>query len=265
MALEEEKVFLVNTEGKKLCGLFHEPKKSNGTCVILCHGITSNKDECGVFIDVANELAERGFSTFRFDFTAHGESEGESKEVTLYTFVRDIESVVHFLKEEKHATSLATLSASFAGAPTLLYAGENPDLFQAIVLWNPRLDFETLFHPITEMGKKNWGQQVIDNASKTGFHEIQGDEGSFFISQKFVEDMQKYTPWQMLDRIASPVLIVHGDADTFVPYSDSVKYSKMFDLPLVTISGGEHGFIDNYTHELQATHATIDFFQKYLV
>jgi alpha/beta superfamily hydrolase len=53
----------------------------------------------------------------------------------------------------------------------------------------------------------------------------------------------KIEPWEKLKPLSIPMLFIHGDKDTYVPYSDSVKYSKMLhSARLVTIKDAEHGF-----------------------
>jgi hypothetical protein len=56
------------------------------------------------------------------------------------------------------------------------------------------------------------------------------------------------------------MLFIHRDADSYVPYSDSVKYSEIFkNSKLVTIKGGEHGFHDNKNKSEKADSETMKF------
>lgn len=49
--------------------------------------------------------------------------------------------------------------------------------------------------------------------------------------------------WPDLLKISVPVLIIHGDQDTYVPYEVSREASlKMKNCDFVTISGANHGF-----------------------
>ena len=59
-----------------LCGILTRPTKNTDKCIVLCHGITVDKDEGGIFTELARKLAEAGFTVFRFDFRGHEESEG---------------------------------------------------------------------------------------------------------------------------------------------------------------------------------------------
>lgn len=78
-----------------------------------------------------------------------------------------------------------------------------------------------------------------------------------------MNELKTLKPWEGLIDINTPILFIHGDKDSYIPYSDSVKYSKLFkNAKLVTIESGEHGFHDNPKHEEQADKATVEFFGR---
>eukprot|EP00249_Psilotum_nudum_P011409 c23154_g1_i4 orf=71-502(+) len=69
-----KKIALTNAAGEVLVGTLDD------TCsreiVILCHGFRSSKEFFGL-INVSAALCGLGLSTFRFDFSGNGESQGE--------------------------------------------------------------------------------------------------------------------------------------------------------------------------------------------
>jgi len=46
--------------------------------IIFAHGMTVDKDDEGIFVRAEKELNRLEFSTLRFDFRAHGKSQGNS-------------------------------------------------------------------------------------------------------------------------------------------------------------------------------------------
>jgi dipeptidyl aminopeptidase/acylaminoacyl peptidase len=58
---------------------------------------------------------------------------------------------------------------------------------------------------------------------------------------------KKLSPLTYVRKGLPPVLSIHGDADTVVPYEQSVRLTKELkasgvQAELITVSGGQHGF-----------------------
>ena len=253
----EEKIFFKTSDGLRLCGILSVPKQKTQKCIILCHGITVDKEEDGIFTELARKLSNAGFTVFRFDFRGHGESEGKSVDMTTTKEAEDIEFAVKFL-QEKGYKNFGILGASFGGGAVSLFIGENPNAAKALVLWNANIDYADILKPTTRWHIKYWGKPAFDRAEKFGFTEI--GSGKFKVGKNLMNELKTLEPWKGLMNISVPILFIHGDKDSYIPYSDSVKYSKLFkNANLVTIEGGEHGF-----HAEKADKATVEFFLKNL-
>jgi esterase/lipase len=107
----DQKIQIENNKKQKLIGLLSE--LSHDTLVILCHGFTATKNKAG-FNYLTGDLANKDISTFRFDFSGSGESEG-SKTLSLKQQVDDLSAVINYFKTYKHiyllGHSLGILSA----------------------------------------------------------------------------------------------------------------------------------------------------------
>jgi predicted alpha/beta-fold hydrolase len=115
----EEKFYFKNKDGLKLCGILTKPTKETKSCVVLCHGITVDKEEGGIFTKLAKKLANVGFAVFRFDFRGHGESERRSVDMTITGEERDLEN-------------FGILGASFAGEGSLSIYSKAPRYCKSI-------------------------------------------------------------------------------------------------------------------------------------
>ncbi len=252
----------MSADGLKLCGILTKPKVETRKCVILCHGITVDKDEHnGAFKGLASKLAEAGFAVFRFDFRGHGESEGKSIDVTVSGEKKDLEGAILFLRELGYE-KFGMVAASFAGGAVSLFVGEHPDVASAIVLWNAGIDYESNMNPKTTWAKRNWGKPAFERVEKFGFTEIGSKK--FKVGKALFSELIKLEPWKELQKAKIPILFVHGDKDTYIPYSESVKYSKLLGAKLITIHGAEHGFRDRKKDSELADSVTVDFFLKNL-
>ena len=258
----EEKVYFDSTDGLKLCGVFTYPSIKTNKCIILCHGITVDKDEGGIFTGLARKLASAGFAVFRFDFRGHGESEGNSVDITIKGETEDIEFAVKYL-ESKAFSKFGLIAASFAGGAASFFIPKHKDVVKALILWNSLIDYDSHINVTTPWGKKSWGKLAFDRAEKYGFSEI--GRRKFKAGRNLMHKIQSLTPWQELLKVEIPILFIHGDKDTFVPYEDSVKYSKLVkNGSLVIIKGAEHGLHNRKEDAELADSATIEFIQKFL-
>ncbi len=254
-------MFFENKDGLKLCGILSLPEKETNKCIVLCHGITVDKNESGnVFKKLSDLLVKEGLATFRFDFRGHGESEGSSLDLTVTDEVRDLESAMEFLKK-RGFDEFGILAASFAGGPVALFVGKHPDNIRAIIFWNSIIDYDSLLKPKLPWPKKYFGKEAMEKLERDGYIEIGRRE--FKIGKPLIEELKKLKPWEKLLNVKIPTLFIHGDADTYVPYDDSVKYSKMLGAKLVTIENGEHGLVEPEEFE-KASKAAIEFFKKFL-
>lgn len=257
----DEKIYFKTSDNLTLCGILTTPRIKTQKCVVLCHGITVDKDEDGIFTKLAKELVDVGFSVFRFDFRGHGESEGNSVDLTISGEEQDLEAAVKLL-EEKGYKEFGVLGASFSGGAVSYYSFKHQGLVKALVLWNAEIDYKSLNTPITPWDKKYWGQAAYERVEKHGFTEI--GSRKFKIGGPLLKEIKVLKPWEELLKLRIPVLFVHGDKDTYIDVADSIKYAKMMNAELEIIKGAEHGFHDLEEHAKFADKVTIEFFKKYL-
>lgn len=254
----EEKLYF-KSSGLKLCGILTKAEKETRKCIVLCHGISVDKEEGGVFTELANKLAEAGFSVFRFDFRGSGESEGKSTEITIEGEKNDVGEAITFLQSLGY-NEFGIVSASFSGGPVVYYALEHQDIVKALVLWNSILDYTCLLEPKLPWPKKYFAKEFIEKAKEKGYLEV-GSSG-FKIGIELIEEMKTLYPWRKMNNLKVPMLFIHGDKDAYVPYEDSVQFSKLLRAKLETIEGANHGFHYKKEYAEQADKATIKFFLR---
>ena len=73
----KRKVVFHSTRNHEICGILSDPANDrNRPAVLMCHGLTTSKDG-RTYVRLEEILNGKKFSTFRFDFFGHGESEGD--------------------------------------------------------------------------------------------------------------------------------------------------------------------------------------------
>src|SRR6185369_10396244 len=94
--------------------------------VVLCHGFATSK-ESFTNVDLEKNLNENNFSTLRFDFFGHGESEGKFEDITISQEVRDIFAAVKYLKSLGYG-KIGLVGSSSGGGAGIMAAAQLPDL-----------------------------------------------------------------------------------------------------------------------------------------
>jgi len=247
-----------------LDAIYNEVERSNKG-VILAHGMTVSKEDEGIFVRAETKLNEAGFNTIRFDFRAHGSSEGDSvKDFTVSGELKDLKAVFNFFEEEG-INQIGLAGASFGGSISALYSGKYPNKVDVLFLANPVLSYKKCFlSPTTSWGQENF-KNVFGKIEQQGFIEVGSRD--FKMGEKLFEEMKSYQPCKELRKYQDPLFIVHGDRDSKVAYQDVVDCFN--DLPnerkeLKTIEGSGHGF-HGEPHETKVVDLITNFFKKILV
>ncbi len=219
--------------------------------VLWLHGITVDKDEYREFFaQGAAMLAERGIDSVRIDFRGHGESSGSSMEFDVVGQMFDVEAALSYMRThyDLRATRLGVVGCSF-GAPPAIFAGAiYPDIVARLALVCPVLSYQRTFLN----AETDWGRSLFNAQSMQRLRETQRlylDE-EFPVSIRLIEEMKILRPDLVLKTLSQPVLAIHGNADSMVPYA--VTRSIAQELPqmtFVSMPGMDHGFADEHDEE----------------
>jgi len=249
----EEKIYYNSNNNVKLCGIIN--KTNSDKIVIMCHGIRGNKEECGSFTYLAKRLQKEGYSSFRFDFNGHGESEGKDYEMTISKEILDLEFTIKMLKKEGYKEFIL-LGASFGASIVSLFPYSNYDCIKGVVLWYGALDYDYIKYGnlFTESNKK-----IAEN---NGFYISKsintGEEFKFGLN--LFNEIDKYKPYEELRKCDLPKLFVHGEIDSAVPYELSKEIAnKCNNSKFVLIKNGEHTFQNSKETIEEAASVTVDF------
>jgi uncharacterized protein len=255
------KIAFKSKEGFALSGVWHLPKDKTTKAIVLAHGITVDKDENGVFIELANALEQNGYAVFRFDFRGHGESEGKSVDMTIEGEIADLEAAFAEVKSKGYE-KIGLLGASFGGGSSVLYTSKHKKEIKCLCLWNPVLNYEHTFLNPTLPWIRSRKEHVKKDIREKGWTTL-GSE-NYILGEALFKEMARLIPYQALSSINIPTIIIHGTKDSTVPYEDSRDYvGHLPNGKLITIEGAAHGF-HNLGETEKAIEATINFFLKSL-
>lgn len=227
-------------DGTPLEGTLQPGGEPAGGVVLMVHGITSSRDEFGLFSGLAQQLADGGTPSFRFDYRCHGVNKGPMKAMTLAGVVNDIEAAAGAALDAARCSHVHIVGMSFGGGLSAHWASTTRRRVSSVVMFAPVLDYE----------EDTLGQyrMLVDGAlSPDAARTLQRagslKAGGIRYGAALLNELPHFSGVRAVSRLTCPCLIVHGDSDSIVPFtsSESVAMNEP-NCRLVNISGTDHGF-----------------------
>ncbi|KAI7725653.1 hypothetical protein M8C21_001678, partial [Ambrosia artemisiifolia] len=247
--IEEKKIIIENNCGEKLVGLLQETGSKQ--IVILCHGFRDSK-KYSMMVDLALALEKQGLTSFRFDFSGNGESEGLFQFSNYYKEVNDLKAVVqHFTAVNRVTTAI--LGHSKGGTVVLLYASLYHDI-HTVVNVSSRYNMDSGL-------EDRLGKNYMERTKKDGFIDIKSKKGKvlYRVTEESLMEWMNINMHEACLKVDQNcrVLTVHGSIDEVIPIEDALEFAKIIpNHELRIIEGANHGY-SNCRGEL--TSVVLDF------
>jgi hypothetical protein len=212
--------------------------------VLLVHGIFGEGTEDGRFTRLAGRLAAEGLSSVQFDYSGHGHHSFESRRFTIASALADYCFVTDWIVEQRLRGPFFIVASSFGASLTLLYLRlQEARAPSKLILLNPVTDYVATF-------LKPQGQQMQERFRPSAFEDLrargEADLGDGFIGTlPLILEFELYRPAETFPMLSCPTLVLHGDADTAVPY-DVTKRDALRSpaVEFETIHGADHAFVE---------------------
>ncbi len=233
LGLHYEDVEIQSDSGFRLRGWWIPgPEGGDGRAVIFVHGAKSSRFQA---LDGAPHWHRRGYGLLTMDLSGRGASEGQY--VTYSVNERkDVRSMLAWARKRAGSDpDRIVLFGTSNGAASAIYAAAEDQRVPALALDAP---FGDLWEAASsELRSRGMRPAVLWPLS-------------WAVRWRAGIRLAEIRPSEVIDRIASPVLFVHGDADDRVPLSQTqqmveIRRRSGLSTELWVIPGGEHGF-DNY-------------------
>ncbi|MCK4589419.1 MAG: alpha/beta hydrolase [Nanoarchaeota archaeon] len=251
-----KKVFFDNGKGFKLAGVLSIPdKEGKFPAVIRLHGFRSGKD--GSSSTVFDDKFKDDYIYLRFDFFAHGESEGEFEDLTPTEEFDDTKAAIDFVCGLEQCNGEVGLIGSSLGGMVAIYVTANDSRVKTAVFGAPVSDFKESYTEI---------EGDIEGWKKQGWKYTYNFEGQRFkIKYDFFEDGCKYDFYKEAEKISVPVLVIQGDLDESIPLEQSKKLMKhLKNAEFYVVKGAVHHWATQPEHFKVFVEKTVEFFRKNL-
>lgn len=238
----QEKTTFFNSNGEPLSAIVRIPEGAGKfPAVVLCHGFALNKDNELMF-GLWDAISRAGFVCLRFDFTGHGDSKGNFRELTISQEIRDVKNAVEYLKttnivDEKR---IAIVGHSLGASVAMLAAEEGRIKAVAEISGVARLE-DFISSKFNDFQVKEW--------KKKGYIQLHNfDE----LSIDMLRDIKRHDLLSGLKKMKCPLLIIHGTDDTLVPFENAREIFNHANDPkfLELVDGADHFFRNAQDREM---------------
>ncbi|MCG8428805.1 MAG: lysophospholipase [Chromatiales bacterium] len=225
---------------------WYYPTQAHKACILLMHGIRSNRKE---MVGRAIFLQEEGYSSFAVDLQAHGETPGER--ITYgYQESESAHSAVRFLYTHKGCSKVVSLGSSLGGAASLL--GNKPIEVDGYIL-------EAVYPSI---------ENAVQNRLKIRLGTLGQILAPLLYQQiplRLGITLNSLQPVAAIKNVNSPILIMNGTEDehTTIEEAKSLYNNAPHPKEFVQIDGASHTDLYNYNRD-QYKKAVLDFLSKYV-
>lgn len=247
---------LPSIDGTRLDAAWHTANGPGSRGVVVqAHGINADMTEGGMFVRLADQLAEADFNVLRFSFRGHGTSGGTQRGMTIAGEMLDLQAAVDYAAD-RDPGPLSIVASSFGAVSTSLSLPWLEPHLDRLVLWNPVLDLKrTFLTPELPWGQENYSPARQDLLHSQGFLVI---DDEFEAGRVLFEEFRHYEPLPCLAASSVPALVVHGDQDSAVSYEIAHQAaSSRANTDFHTVRGSDHGF-DTREREDEAVSTTTE-------
>lgn len=213
--------FFINSKKHKIAYMIRKAKKINHLqpIIVFLSGYRSNMQ--GTKASFVDFIAENmPFDYLRFDYSGHGESEGDFKDLTLSDWIQDSQELIEHIIGQERSVILVGSSMGAWIAIKLFEKLKNP--ITHFIALAPAPDFSSIL-----MQHQRETPEFQKQISAKGFVQQKCDyEGEdFIITKKFLDDADRNSVLDKPIQFDGAVHIIQGMHDNEVPYQHALLLS----------------------------------------
>ncbi|MBB1079478.1 alpha/beta hydrolase [Limosilactobacillus sp. STM2_1] len=234
----------IKRDGLKLYGLLEGTTTvKNDTVAILMHGFKGNLgyDDSAILYALSHYLNQQGIPTLRFDFAGSGNSDGDFKDMTVFSEILDGMKIIDYARNTVQAKNIYLIGHSQGGVVASMLAGYYRDVISKLVLLAPAATL-----------KDDALQGVCQGSHYDPNHiPLTVDVHGFTVGGDYFRTAQLMPIYETAQHYDGPTLLIHGESDQVVSPAASQKYNVIMpnsELHLIPDEG--HKFAGSHRDEV---------------
>ena len=208
------------------------PEKGKIPVAIIMHGFTGEKNAWMLRL-LADSLERRGVASVRFDFNAHGESEGEFQNMTVLNEIEDALCVFRYVQGLSRAGRIGLVGHSQGGVVASMVAGRLGRQVSSVVLLAPAAVLRD------DAIRGNTMGAVYDPLNPPEYVNV----GNHRLGREFIRTAFSLPIYETASRYHGRASVIHGTGDRIAPYTYGIRYHEIWKHSrLYLLDGFDHGF-----------------------
>jgi len=241
------------SEGLTHCHIYD---KNKGDWVVLIHGLITPQFAWGFLFEA---LVKAGYNVISFDLYGRGKSDIPNINYTFAVYLKQIAEIIEHVSKDK---PVDLIGWSMGGALASLYAMQQPERVNKIVLISPGVVVSTgrfikrlVKYPLASRLFVKMGQRLLRNRMQQHFHSTTGisdytrkatsqiTQPGFWTS--LLSIIVNY-PDDLLNQLADYAntgpapLVIWGEKDANTPYADCTDVTRVLNGRLFTVKNAAH-------------------------
>jgi len=221
---------ILNNNKEKIFVEVYEPVNIKST-IVFCHGITGCRKgrtiEDDYFKKFASHLTEYNYKVILFDYSGHGDSEGDSQDVCLSKFVSELEKVFY---DEVKTDNVDFLVFSYGATVLCRFLEQHTNIKpNHIAMISP--GFDPLYSGFLD--ENNIFGEDIAKAYYSGEMKEKGyaivGAKNFKLGINFIEELKSFKP-DYLTKVGSKLLVLSGKNDIIIDTKFNHEFCKKHNI-----------------------------------
>lgn len=215
------------------CKIYEPDFGAPRRCILGVHGFGASKDT-HVLRSLSEEMSIFGAATVCFDFPAHGENPLQSEALTLDNCVETLLYTAQWAHNRYPDIDFCIFASGFGAYVTLIGLERLEEVVGKVklVLQTPNLRMSDTLLGMVRMSADQFRQAARVTLPA---------ERKFEVTYEFYKQLRENVA---LTTYESPMLLLHGELDEYLPVEDMLSFRRINDdCKLVVIPGADHQFL----------------------
>jgi pimeloyl-ACP methyl ester carboxylesterase len=226
-------LFFTSSSGLRLAYRYIKaPNQDKKPTVVWLNGFKSDMDSTKA-LALVEAARDKGWNYLRFDYEAHGLSDGDWAKVSVGHWRQNVLDVVDHLTQGP----LIVVGSSMGGWMASLLIKDRPERLKALVFIAPAPDFAT------ELMLPNLTPEDRHALNTSGAFYLIGYAYEALMTQAFFDEAKRHNVLDAPLIFDGPVHILHGLNDDVVPWQHSLRLVEALSsksVSLTLIKDGDH-------------------------